>query len=650
MTILNYTDASEQGGIFSLQNRVTAAIERHRKLLFILVALLYIGSFNGKWRLGLDTAIYRGLALNIASGKGYTFGDWAPKQVYPGLPYSLAAIEYVLGPKDRTPSLAEQNRLIGPSLATTGSVFFILAIASLTLIVVYKLIHLHYPKWVAVTITCGVATNQIFLTHSHELLTDVPFLFGVVTSLYGWDLLKRAQNSKSRINAIAVVIPGLIFAATMRPTFWILAGCWIAVCLWGLIVGPRKFYAICLGVLLGIWAILIAIDPRYKGFHPLSGGYESEALYLLPQAPAHFYQQLHHILYDQFPAAMFGQQMSPFSTLSSLIVIGSTLLLFRRHALWVLMVFGTLAATLIVSAEPRYYMMVLPVLLLGWLTMFCMLARKASKVWGEMILVLGLAILTLNNLSATVGFFIEQHHSNFISHYKKGAYVPALEMCEALRQRLSPDQKVLGPSGAIMSVFSGIHVYTQREMLPRGENMHSAEAVAATHLDYAITPGILYRDKEPAIARMFRKRIILPTKVIATTSAGWHLTTILVTVPPTDWRKLPSDWRPSTTKPVKKHSTTRPRRKKRRPATTQTTQPATQPLRAMTTMLSPVLFGASGPELSAVLVNGGSDWIFDTAAARCGSGGSFDVVNFFIMKYAAAAGRINPCLFNFPAS
>src|SRR5450432_3431 len=136
MTILNYTDAAVPGGIFSLQNRVTDAIDRHRK---ILVALLYIFSFNGKWRLGLDSAIYRGLALNIASGKGYTFGDWAPKQVYPGLPYTFAAIEYFLGPKDRTPSLAEQNRLLGPSAATSVSVLFIFAAAILTMIVVYHM-------------------------------------------------------------------------------------------------------------------------------------------------------------------------------------------------------------------------------------------------------------------------------------------------------------------------------------------------------------------------------------------------------------------------------------------------------------------------------------------------------------------------------
>ena len=37
-----------------------------------------------------------------------------------------------------------------------------------------------------------------------------------------------------------------VLALSMRPTFWILAVAWGLVCLWGLVRGPRKFYATCL--------------------------------------------------------------------------------------------------------------------------------------------------------------------------------------------------------------------------------------------------------------------------------------------------------------------------------------------------------------------------------------------------------------------
>src|SRR5262249_9427634 len=157
-------------------------------------------------------------ALSIAQGKGYSFGDWARKTVYPGLPYALAGVEKVFGPAKPTPGIAEQQRLVGPSPATGAWGLMIPATAALTPIVTYRLLRLHYATWVATTITCGVGTNSIFLQHAHELLTDVPFLLGVVTSLYGWDLLKRATTTRTRTGALAIAAVGIVLAATMRPT------------------------------------------------------------------------------------------------------------------------------------------------------------------------------------------------------------------------------------------------------------------------------------------------------------------------------------------------------------------------------------------------------------------------------------------------
>src|SRR5215471_2081029 len=97
-----------------LSNRVTDFIARYRHWLFGFVAFLLVISFNGRWRLGLDTSEYRGLALGIASGKGYSFNDWASHQVYPGLPLLLAGVEKSLGPANRKPSNIEQRRLLGP--------------------------------------------------------------------------------------------------------------------------------------------------------------------------------------------------------------------------------------------------------------------------------------------------------------------------------------------------------------------------------------------------------------------------------------------------------------------------------------------------------------------------------------------------------
>ena len=57
--------------------------------------------------------------------------------------------------------------------------------------------------------------------------------------------------------ALALLLPGMILAASMRPMFWVVAGCWGIVCVWGLIKGPRKFYAICLGCMAAVMILFI---------------------------------------------------------------------------------------------------------------------------------------------------------------------------------------------------------------------------------------------------------------------------------------------------------------------------------------------------------------------------------------------------------
>jgi 4-amino-4-deoxy-L-arabinose transferase-like glycosyltransferase len=213
-------------------NRITRLIARASKLLWIYLALLYLISFNGQWRIGLDSANYRGLGHSLATGRGYSFGDWAPHNVYPGFPLLLAALEKLFG-----------SSAIAPCIA-------MLAVSILTIVLTYRLIRLHYPKWIAVTVSFGLATNSWYLQQTSELMTDVPFLLGVVAALYGWDLLRLGKGS--RIRSMAILVVGLAIAATTRPTFLILVGAWGAACAWGLIRGTReqrRMYAIALGTM-----------------------------------------------------------------------------------------------------------------------------------------------------------------------------------------------------------------------------------------------------------------------------------------------------------------------------------------------------------------------------------------------------------------
>ena len=572
-----------------VENPLTDAIARYRHLLFGILAVLFLVSFNGQWRLGHDSAIYRGLAANIAAGKGYTFGEWAPRQAYPGLPYLLAGVQRLCGVDLAALRHQGATAVAGPRLDTTVSILVILAMALATLVVTYRLILMHYPQWVAVCITFGLGINSWFLELSNSLLTDVPFLLGLVTALYGWELLKRACDARQGVLALVLIIPGLALAGTMRPMFWVLGLAWALVCLWALVRGDRRrFHVVSLLVLLAVWATLIVFDPRHpRGFHPFAGGYERELLDLLPDVHRTLGQRVYQALRDEMPVAFFGEQMSPMSIPASLVALASCALLLRRHPLWGLIVFITFGVTLVLSAESRYYLMVVPMMLLGWLLLFSAIARRLSPGWGLIMLGLGLAVVTGNNLSADIGFVREQRAAPFVERYEHGKYVPLLKMADVIRARVGDDERVLSPMAPLMAYVSGKQVLSQREVLARGSLSEYPRTLFEARLNYAVFPAALYRVKEPMIARLMERNILYPIRKIAQVSESCYLSRVRVRVPDvSDWRDLPKGWTPPEPKPkpkkkppqpnkaVKRAPATRPAR---RPATTRppTTRPAT---------------------------------------------------------------------------
>src|SRR5437773_771723 len=80
----------------------------------------------------------------------------------------------------------------------------------LTLLLVYRLIERNYPKWIAICVVVCMGTNSWFVRLSHEVLTDMPFLLGAIAALLGWDMLRTARETKSRVKAAILMSAGLL--------------------------------------------------------------------------------------------------------------------------------------------------------------------------------------------------------------------------------------------------------------------------------------------------------------------------------------------------------------------------------------------------------------------------------------------------------
>jgi hypothetical protein len=268
-----------------------------------------------------------------------------------------------------------------------------------------------------------------------------------------------------------------------------------------------------------------------------------------------------------------------------------------------------------------------------------------------------------------VGFVVEQRRTPFIEKYEHGKYVPLLKMCDLIRARVGPDERVLAPMAPMMTYITGRQVLSQREVLPRrGSVLQYPQALFDARLNYAVFPAALYRVKEPFVARLMERNLLYSFRKIGQVSDSCYLSRVRVRVPPGDWRDLPKGWKPPEATPKKKKPTTkrvvkrkpasRPARPARRaPTTRPTTRPtatsprlgrgphegADQARRAMTTMLSPALSFASGAVASALSSHVGVERITSAALSTSAWDDPFDEAPVpFILKNARAAGPASP--------
>ncbi|HEX8524372.1 MAG TPA: hypothetical protein VF669_19105 [Tepidisphaeraceae bacterium] len=480
--------------------------------------VFYLLAFTGEWRIGRDSALYRGLGHTLASGHGFNFSEFGKRQIYPGMPLLLAGLEKLFGTSALAPILVMHALAIG-CLVTT-----------------YKLVSLRYAQWLAIVVTALVGFNGWFMELTNEILTDVPFLFGLLLALYGWERLRiwgigekpagEASDVIERASrhpwvSLTILLVGLALAALMRPTFWIVGVAWVMVCAWGLIVGPgkpaRRFYLICLGVLALVWVAVLVLDPRTKGFNPLGGGYEREARHRLEQVRENVPREFPKMLGGELAYSFFGSKYGPVLTeVLTALVLASSLMLLRVNPLWTLLILLTVATTLVMTTVPRYYTMVLPLLLLGWMLLAAEVARRLPVQHTDLVLILAVALVFVPNVARLCKVIGEQRHLNREAKSNQGPkWKHILDMSNVIRRKLPPGTRVIGPGATIMSYASERQVLMWRDLMPDGVSpAEFPDRLAKANVKYAIFPPTVYRKGENWIRDLMEHGVIVPTRRI----------------------------------------------------------------------------------------------------------------------------------------
>ncbi|HXE51903.1 MAG TPA: hypothetical protein VN541_02765 [Tepidisphaeraceae bacterium] len=438
-----------------LSDWVLKFADRHRHVLLLAVLGLYALGLNGHWRLEPDSALYLTIGRNLATGGGYTYHGEHHHLAFPGPPLLFAA----------TFKLFHSRSLLPPLL-----VMWLIGLATLGL--TYRLFLLHAGRPTAVLMTFGVGISRLFYRYSFELLSDMPFLLGVMAFLVGYEAIFHRRRAGQRLEGEPVgsaawydwvlLFGGLGIAVVMRPAMWALLVAVILALAWSAIRGPRRLPQLltCLAVVMA--AVLFwKFDPRHTGN---SIGQYEDALFEVKFS--HINVLLHQMIFDYAPRlfeatlsqALFGARLG--AGLNTIAGIGILILvvgLFWHRPLWGLWVAMTLAIVLVaVKPLDRYFLEVLPLLVFAWWRGIRWLNRHLRQPWGDWVF-LGLLLLgAIINLSRTGEFITEQRWTPFLNHYKEGRFVSTQKVVSDLQQNLPREAWVIAPPkfGRILTFLS----------------------------------------------------------------------------------------------------------------------------------------------------------------------------------------------------
>ena len=380
-----------------------------------------------------------------------------------------------------------------------------LLISAATVAATYLLARRALPAWAATVVTAGVAFNHVFVQHGHELMTDLPFLLGVVVTLWGVEAVRDGP----RVGGVVALAAGLALAAVMRPTAWVLAG---ALALW--LVAPtrrRSGRGRMLARRAGAAGALLVLGVGVIAVVAVSGGDSHEGRLLARVAgggavggvPGELWQVLEYDLPDLF----FAEKISYLSAVFALALLGGVGLLAvrgddpsRRRPLWALLVACLLVAVLATETESRYWLMVLPLLWAGWLLGLMRGGRDwfASNAARSIYVGLGVGAVLAFNLGHVVKLAIEQRSTPFLETYKSGAYAPLPATAEAIRRHTRPDDLIVGPYPRLLSYLADRRVVGGPE-LGLGE-LPPRDRPLAFHragVDWTVFPKEPYERKDP---------------------------------------------------------------------------------------------------------------------------------------------------------
>jgi len=446
------TDVKGQPSAAEVEAAVLGWFDRHRWWVFTGIAVLYLVTFNARWRLNPDSALYMELGRNVAEGKGYTYHGEPHTWYEPGLPWVIAGLYRVFGVESYAPVLA-----------------FILACSAAGLWLTYRLMLGFAGRPTAVLVTALVAVCETFLRYGYQVVSDTPFFVGVMLYLLGWERVVNRKDPRRRSWSGWLMIAGsVVIMAAFRPTVITFIGAVVLASAWKL-VAPPKWGGVRAGrrVLVGVVLLTVAcyagfrkVDPRRH--HGEQSVYREATLKSLLTERRGY--AIHRMLTETvpdfvgeiFPEAVIGTRLGPgLDWIASAAMLAAGLALVTTRPLWAAWIAATVAQSMFWLPRERYTVPIMPLLLYAVWRAAVRLGARAGPKWAAWLVGGVLVIFVVPNTIMVVRFAIEQRHAGVNGDGRGDPQLePFVKMGREINRVVAETDAVVAHEGRILSYFS----------------------------------------------------------------------------------------------------------------------------------------------------------------------------------------------------
>jgi hypothetical protein len=480
---------SDQHDREPLSSRLLGLVDRRRWWLFGAVTLLYAASFTGRWRVAPDTALYMELGRNLSEGKGFTYHGVHHNWYEPGLPYTIAASFHWFGEGNYVPLT-----------------LFMLACGVVSLWLTYHLFRLHAGRPTAVLMTLLLAITETFYRYCFQIVTDPPFLVGILSFLVGYEALARPDEPEGRAGSrrgpwwgwVAIAVGTLVMVA-YRPTIITFLGALGVATLYQLVRGPRRTRHVLIMVLtLACVFAFRKADPRRST--PGEAAYREGMLKtLLTEKRSFALHRMFTVFIPEMasevtPEAVFGIELGTgVDEITSVAVVALGLALVTRRVLWGAWVAATVAQMAFWLPRERYYLPILPLLLYAvWLAALWLQAHWRGAA-GRVAFAGVLLLITVPNILQDGNFVWEQHLRGISSTDLRDPGGRALvEMGELISKNVGENDIVIAEAARELTYFSRRKVIAPPKSLrqppPAAMEQRVREEVLASPNAFAVMP------------------------------------------------------------------------------------------------------------------------------------------------------------------